>query len=108
MSKRGVRDSGVELIMTWAGANNDLGWNDLGSMDSQRAERSSKVSKSVSAGGVLGGEKRKRVADGEDAHERRVAERCKARMRLIVQRGARARGERILRGASGPFLFFGC
>ena len=75
-----------------------------------REERSSKVSKSVSgrAGGVLGGEKRKRVVDGEDDHERRVAERCKARMRLIVQRGARARGARILRGASGPFLFFGC
>ena len=56
----------------------------------------------------MGGEKRKRVANCEDGHVRRVAERCDARMHFFVQRGARVRGERILQGASGPFLFFGC
>ena len=71
---------------------------------------SPKVSKSVSGlvRGVLGGEKRKRSAGDEGDYERRVAERCSARVRFFVRRGVRARSERILRGAPGPFLFFGC
>ena len=74
-----------------------------------RVERAVKVRKSVSSQseGIWVGGKRKR-ASVEGESDWRVAAHCEARMRVVMRRGERAHAERILRGASGPFLFFGC